>query len=649
MTEGPRRRPSLRTRLRWALLAGALAGLILAALSATAASRYYPAYRDARNARSHLLRAEAILRQERLDASDAELGEAEHELDAAARAFASAQRRLDDPLIGAGRRLPILGGSLAAAVGITDIGQQGVQLGRNAIDVTRTYQRLRGAATGSAAERTEEIFHEIDPKMNAISQRTESIREQRERVTGAKAPPAMVAAVRQLDDDLAQVVELGQTYEDLSAFLLDFLGFNGPRTYLVLAQNNAELMPTGGLISVYGVLRVEDGRIQEKRFEDAVSYGGRWLERSGAYVAPPDPLRRYLLRDVSWNFAVSNWSPDFPTAAQEAERFFRLAGGPPVDGVIAINVETIEELLRVTGPVTVEPYGVTVTADNALDVIEQYTRMAEEPASDRKAFTGALAEELLGRLVSPAADQWTPLLNALERLRDQRQLLYFSHDVKRQALAQRLGLDGALAATDGDYFMLVDASVNSTKLNMVLQQQIDLAVQLDDDGSAHHQVNVSYHNDLPVWSQGRDPGLVRRLMLGGQYGGYVRLLTPQQSGLERLTLDGRETGAEEIGVEQGKAVFGRFIAVPSGKTLELGIRYTSNAVVRKENGFIEYKLHLQKQSGTEAIPVRVALTLPKGARLDSAELDGAAVESLTGIETDLAKDRELVVRYRARH
>ena len=85
--------------------------------------------------------------------------------------------------------------------------------------------------------------------------------------------------------------------------------------------------------------------------------------------------------------------------------------------------------------------------------------------------------------------------------------------------------------------------------------------------------------------------------------------------------------------------------MPSGGKAELAFRYTTSGVVRRDGDMIEYKLHLQKQSGTEAIPVHVTLTLPKGARLDSAELDGAAVESLTGIETDLAKDRELVVRY----
>jgi hypothetical protein len=40
------------------------------------------------------------------------------------------------------------------------------------------------------------------------------------------------------------------------------------------------------------------------------------------------------------------------------------------------------------------------------------------------------------------------------------------------------------------------------------------------------------------------------------------------------------------------------------------------------------------------------LVLPKDARVQSAELDGKPVTSLTEIETDLSEDRELIVRYK---
>ncbi|MBI4570683.1 MAG: DUF4012 domain-containing protein, partial [Chloroflexi bacterium] len=325
-----------------------------------------------------------------------------------------------------------------------------------------------------------------------------------------------------------------------------------------------------------------------------------------------------------------------------------LAGGEPVDGVIAINVHTIEELLRVTGPVTVESYGVTVTPENALDTIEEHTRTAQEPEGDRKAFAGVLAEELLSRLTHLPPDQWTPLLEALQRLRDGRQLLFFSDTRDMEMLAHRLGIDGALVDPQGDYLILVDASVNSTKLNIAIDQRIDVAVRLDREGTARHEVAVSYHNDLPAWSQGRDPLFVQRLMLDGLYGGYARLLAPYSSRLERVAIDGREVGPEEWSMERGKSVFGRFFSLPSGARATLAFSYATPYTTSADGEEHIYRLYLQKQPGTGAIPLTARIALPEGARLRSVALDGEELDAGGVSETDLAHDREIVVRYELR-
>jgi hypothetical protein len=143
-------------------------------------------------------------------------------------------------------------------------------------------------------------------------------------------------------------------------------------------------------------------------FEDAVAFGERWM-KAGNYVEPPDPLGNYLLKGWSWNLALANWSPDFPTAARQAQWFFEAGGGRPVDGVIGIDVTTLEELLGVTGPVDVPEYGVRVTQDNAMDVIEANTRDPAHPGDDRKAIVALIADEVLGRVLHAEPSQWSPL------------------------------------------------------------------------------------------------------------------------------------------------------------------------------------------------------------------------------------------------
>ncbi len=554
------------------------------------ATRYYPAYRDAIVARDELRSAQTLLGERGLDVTASELVAAETQLGEAERRFVDARGRFDDRFLQMGQAIPWVGGWPAAAVDLSDIGADGARLGQDAVAATRAYQRWRDQDSESLTGRIPAMLAQMEPSMTAIREGLAKIEGPRARLADSSLPGLPVEAIQELDEDMAELEELVGTYEHLSVLLPDFLGFNGPRTYLLLAQNNAELLPTGGLISVLGVITVEDGQILDKRFEDAIDFGTRWLARTGDHVEPPRPLAQYLLRETSWNLSLSNWSPHFPTAATEAERFYRLGGGQPVDGVIAINVRTIEELLRVTGPIAVESYGVTVTAENALEMIEEHTRTAQDPETDRKAFVGLVADELLPRLIDTPSEQWTSLVESMERLRDQRQILLFLHQDDLGDAADGLGLAGALETPDGDYFMLVDASVNSTKLNVVLDQRIDLTVRIDAAGAAWHQARVSYFNDLPAWSQGRDPTLVRRLMLDGLYGGYVRLLAPEGAELESVTLAGREAGVEEIGVEQGKAVFGRFFALPSGEEEELAFRYVTPSAAQSEDNVYVYRL-----------------------------------------------------------
>ena len=624
----------------------ALISLSAVALAGLVATRYYPAYRSALAARGDLQEAQALLRAHSLDVGAADLAAAEANLKDAEAGFRRARRAFDDPLLRAGQHLPLFGDSLRSTSRLMEIGVESALLGNDAVGMARAYQQRRDRGKGTLTEQVNEILAEMDPPMTAIQYRLDRIRGKRSELTGASLPGALVSAVQELDRELEELDELLETYDALSVFLPGFLGYHGPRTYLILAQNNAELLATGGLISALGVITTVDGRIEEQHFEDAVSYGGRWLETSGSYVKPPAPLQRYLLKELSWNLAVSNWSPHFPAAAEDAERFYGMAGGRPVDGVIAINVHTIEELLSVTGPVNIDSYGVTVSAENAFEVIEENTRSAQGPDEDRKAFIGVLAEELLSRLVQTPPERWMLLLETFGRLRDQHNVLFFSHDDAMQAQAHWLGIDGALEVPVGDYLMVVDASVNSTKLNIALDQSIELRVSVDAQGNAAHQATVSYENEFPEWSEGRDPDLVRRLMLGGVYGGYLRLLAPNASQIESVALAGQEVGPEEVGVEEGKAVFGRFFALPGGESTDVVFRYrTPRAALPLDDEF-DYWLYLQKQPGTEAIPLSIEILLPEGARVQSAALNGTPVASVDRIETDLAVDRELFVRYR---
>jgi hypothetical protein len=623
-------------------------------LLALLGSRYYGVYRDLSEGKDLLQQAEASLRDRGLQVTATELSETEEQLREARQRLTEAWQRLEaDPLTTFAGTLPIVGRQVSAAEDLLLIGIDASEAGLLGIDATREYMDVRDKDEDSLTEKATAILDRVRPPMSSLSERFALMQERRDAIDSQGLLPPLASALRELDDDLPEIEELLERYDEASAFLPEFLGFNGPRTYLVLAQNNAELLPTGGLISVYGVMTLENGRIQEMFFEDAIRFGERWQERTGEYVEPPTPLANYLLKDWSWNLTLANWSPDFPTAARQAQDFFERGGGHPVDGVLAITVFTLEELLKVTGPVSIDEYDVTVDSSNALDVIESLTRSPLEPGGDRKAIVALLADEVLHRLLQAPASQWSDLLETVERLREEKNVLFYSFHDDVQRLVQEMELDGGVQEHTGDYLMLVDASVNSTKLNIVIDQAVDVDVRLDELGNAKTQVTVSYENDLPAWEEGRDPELVRKLMLGGMYGGYLRLLVPPRSRLLEVREGTEPTGAEEIGQEQGKTVYGRFFALPKGESKDLSFSYVAPSVVKTIPASREYRLFIQKQPGTAATPLHLTVTLPAGAELLSADLDGSTeaahptADGAIEIETDLSHDRELVVRYEA--
>src|SRR5690606_12502514 len=129
-------------------------------------------------------------------------------------------------------------------------------------------------------------------------------------------------------------------------------------------------------------------------------------------------------------------------------------------------------------------------------------------------------------------------------------------DPALQTLSAEYGFDGAIPEEPGDFLLLTDTSVNSTKLNLILENTLDVRVHLDPDtGAATTALSYGIANPFPDWQQGRDPRLVEALMLRGVYGSYLRLYAPPTAQLLDVRIGSRTAGAEQIDTEGGKRVF----------------------------------------------------------------------------------------------
>src|SRR3990172_7119258 len=332
-----------RRRARLALWAGAALIAASGIYVVVTAVRAVLVYREVLEAKASLLTVEAMLRYDGLEVSDSTLSAAREQTLAARSQFESAAGFLEgEPLLRLARRLPWLGPQGKAAAGPAGIGYDASEMGLAGIDALSDFNAARAEGQGTLGERTVAFLDSSRPQITAMELRLASIRERRLGLGGGLLPP-LASLAAEVDWRLPELEAWGGKYRSGDAVAAEFLGYRGARRYLVLGQDNTELMPGGGLIGVYGLITLDRGRLTDSAFADAGELIAAWQQRSGGeYIEPPGPLKRYLLRDWTWNIGVSGWSPDFPTAARQALFFYERGGGTPVDGVIAIDFTALE-------------------------------------------------------------------------------------------------------------------------------------------------------------------------------------------------------------------------------------------------------------------------------------------------------------------
>ena len=624
----------------------ALLALVLVSLLAFEVYRTLTFYQDVTAGVDGLRSLRDRLDVNQMDRDQALLLQDQAELQASRKRLENARGFVDgDPLLKLAGLLPVLGKQADGIVALVRAADQSASTGLDAAELALAFAR-----------------YEPDPNKTSIEDAVTFLTGQQEPLARTRASlDALVTAraavpdglvgpmsegVIELDDALARLQSLVSGYERAQAFLPELLGYDGERHYLLLPQNNTELFASGGLISSYGILTINAGRLENVNLEYFGTLYDRWQAQTHEYIEPPAPLKNYLLKnDYSWALGEAGWYPDFQTTAALATDFVDRGGAPSTDGTIAIDMYFMKALLAFMGPVPVPEYNVTVDAANFDEVALEFTRdETYVPGQPKKAFLSYLAREVMQRLLTTPKDRWVDMLSLLDRMGRERHLQLAFNDDQLSTLSREYGFNGSLQSNASDYLLIADNSVNSTKLNLILKTSADLSVHLTADGTAQTTLVYSIRNPFPDWEAGRDPDLVGKLMLNGIYGCYLRIYVPGQAKLENVILNEHGAAPEQIDLEFGRAVFGRYFRVNPGEQDAVRFEYQSQGVVSRDGDAYVYSLQLRKQAGTDALPVALNIDLPAGAHLTSATLDGRAVPG-TAFKTDLKEDRQIEVRF----
>jgi hypothetical protein len=432
----------------------------------------------------------------------------------------------------------------------------------------------------------------------------------------------------------------------------EMLGGNKSRVYLVVLQNTDELRATGGFIGSVIAVALQGHRMTSVQYLNSYD-----VEPRGAQLPEaPGPLAEYMAAP-GLVFRDANWSPDFPTSAEVLAALYSTSHGP-VDGIVATDSVLLQQAVSAIGPVPVAKYGITITGDNLMQVAQTYWENPLEGAplsgraadlqgwlEHRKDFGGDFVDAGRTFVSDQGPETWLDLARALLVGLDQGHLQVWSltSSTAQQDLA-RAGWAGQVLSGPGDYLMVVDSNVGFNKADRNIERSYAYDLVLG-TGQPRVTLTLTYTNTATAQLEGcthEAQVLDSYDALTEQcYWNYVRILVP--GGAELLDVIGT-TYAIDSGVEAGRSFFGTMIVVPPSTTGTLAFVYRlPRETVNCTKRVCSYRLAVQKQAGTIAVPLRVGVDV----LLEQAIVSGTdpVKGPVTQVTTQLQVDREISLHW----
>jgi len=358
------------------------------------------------------------------------------------------------------------------------------------------------------------------------------------------------------------------------------------KAYLLLFQNNLEIRPAGGFIGSYGIVKTKGKKITNLDVE-----GVYVLDRNSSFFTKPPAVMKKYLRIRRMQFRDSNWCPDFPTAAKQANYFYHQEGGKEkISGVVAINPYVLVSIIKAIGPVCVDDFCLKGNPDDIINLeyqIEKAYAQKRIPWIKRKNILKKIAPILKEKYEQLSPTEKLKLLKKIEEHLQRKDILIYFFDNKLQKRVEELNWGGQITKDwNSDYLMIVDSNFLSKKTDYYINRSINYKIDLTKERPIA-QLEITYKNTGKNYN-----------WMTTNYRDYLRIYVPKGSWLTKF-----EGGEEKVRFldELNKTVFGNFIIVKLGQEKTIKLEYLLPKRIKQDT----YKLLIQKQSGISNLPVNV--------------------------------------------
>ena len=407
-----------------------------------------------------------------------------------------------------------------------------------------------------------------------------------------------------------------QLDEAISAtkFLRSFLGFEEPRTYLLLAQNQQEIRASGGFIGVAVEVTVDKGELSEPVYQNSVTVD---REPYTDNPTPPEGLFWYLWMGRLL-FRDANWHPHFPSTAARVAEIYRMGQDIQVDGVITTSKLLAWDLVELFGDIKVPEVEEVLTRQTTVAYTEgelPYVCLARHDTDNTKrCFDEDLFFALNDKLTATAIPSplRRRLVDLVKKYLDRKNILVHVFPPIDDSFLWERGWNGAVPLVDHDYLMIVDSSLPGHS-NASVQRSWEYRVSLSSNQPVEAQLRLRYDN----LEEPKDEICNQFAWLAYHcYWNYFRVyISPLADRIQLPPVPLHEGSAKLIwgypDADSASVVpnsdtrrlteLGGFIAVEPGSATTVPIQYHLKPGILRPTapGVYEYRLLVQKQPGVD--------------------------------------------------
>ena len=419
---------------------------------------------------------------------------------------------LSSPLWAIASAMPAFGGDVSAARELVSVMDDTAQnaLAPMAADLSKTPLNTLvqdgGTVDVAALQNLVNTTAKVSKTLHAANARVQAI--------GGTNIAQVTDLVQKAKTGFSTLDGAASTAQKVAPVLPQMLGVGGPRTYLIVAENNAEIRTLGGFSGATGVLTMDNGHITLDTFEPTQT-----LAKSGG---PTDKIsisnEEFALFQpygTTLNYTAGDafFVPDFPRGSDLTRTIWAINHeGQMASGVIAADPTFVQYLLQVTGGVTASD-GEKVDGTNAAKVLlsDVYWKYPTDGKAQDAVFASvasATFDKLLGNLGSIDLKK---LGAAVARGVSEGRLLAWSENADEEAAFNELGIAGALPTDPAK--PQTGVYVNNYSFSK-LDYYLDLNATRGDavqnpDGTVSYAMRVDMKNTMSAEEEANLPAYVK--------------------------------------------------------------------------------------------------------------------------------------------